>query len=215
MNIVHHTYTNKMDVLKDLTTQFWKKLKVCIYMQTAQNHFETAIHTYNHTPLKRTNWKSPYENLYGKKPDIKYFRTFGCLAWVFIPKQTCQNKHAPRSEKMISLRYEEGSKAYKFMRNNTIFISDNAIFDETIFQGETKLLQVNLLKVHQVLLIVKMKDPHTIITIKIVILHMMMIDMIHCMMMMVWRERGGICSSYRRKYWLWRVTQSRATQNSS
>ena len=61
--------------------------------------FETAIYTYNHTPLKRTNWKSPYENLYGKKPDVKYFRTFGHLAWVFIPKETCQNKLAPRSVK--------------------------------------------------------------------------------------------------------------------
>ena len=38
MNIVHHTYTNKMDVLKDLATRFWRKLKVCVYMQTAQNH---------------------------------------------------------------------------------------------------------------------------------------------------------------------------------
>ena len=77
-------------------------------MQTAQNHcgnllLKTAIHTYNCTPLKKTNWKSPYENLYGKKPDIKYFRTFGCLAWVFIPKETRQNKLVPKSEKMIPL----------------------------------------------------------------------------------------------------------------
>ena len=39
---------------------------------------------------------------------------------------------------MISLGYEKGSKAYKFMQNNTIFISDNAIFDENNFPRRNK-----------------------------------------------------------------------------
>src|SRR6266704_3078149 len=41
---------------------------------------DAAVHIYNHTPIQQTNWKTPYQNLYGKQPDVKYFRTFGCLA---------------------------------------------------------------------------------------------------------------------------------------
>ena len=112
---------------------------------------------------------------------------------------------------MISLGYEKGSKAYKFMRNNTIFISDNAIFDENNFPRRNKTSSSKLIesppgittnskwdktighndnsKTNNSTLIVKMKDPHTIITIKIVILHMMMIDVIHCMMTMVMKRK--------------------------
>ena len=38
--------------------------------------FETAIHVYNRTPLRQTNWSTPYENIFGKKPDVHYFKTF-------------------------------------------------------------------------------------------------------------------------------------------
>ena len=50
--------------------------------------FETAIHVYNRTPLRQTNWSTPYENIFGKKPDVHYFKTFGCLAWVYTPKES-------------------------------------------------------------------------------------------------------------------------------
>jgi len=35
--------------------------------------FRTAVHVYNWTPLKRTQWKTPLENLLNKKPDVSYF----------------------------------------------------------------------------------------------------------------------------------------------
>ena len=64
--------------------------------------FETAIHVYNRTPLRRTNWTTPFQNIYGNKPDVQYFKTFGCLAWVYKPKETCKNKLDNRSEPMTS-----------------------------------------------------------------------------------------------------------------
>ena len=67
--------------------------------------FETAIHVYNRTPLRRTNWSTPYENIFGKKPDVHYFKTFGCLAWVYTPKESCKNKLVPRSEQMTFIGY--------------------------------------------------------------------------------------------------------------
>jgi len=76
---------------------------------------DAAVHVYNQTPLQRTNWKTPYENLYKRKPDIKYFRTFGCLAWVFIPKEIRKDKLSPKAEPMTFIGYDKGSKAYRFI----------------------------------------------------------------------------------------------------
>src|SRR6266568_1020842 len=80
---------------------------------------DAAVHIYNRTPIQHTNWTTPFENLYGKQPDVKYFRTFGCLAWVFIPKE---------------ISYDKGSKAYRFMhKDNSIFIGVKATFNESFF----------------------------------------------------------------------------------
>ena len=72
--------------------------------------FETAIHVYNRTPLRQTNWSTPYENIFAKKPDVHYFKTFGCLAWVYTPKESCKNKLVPRSEQMTFIGYDMGAK---------------------------------------------------------------------------------------------------------
>src|SRR5258707_1575654 len=93
--------------------------------------FETAIHVYNRTPLRRTKWTTPFENLFNKMPDVHYFKAFGCLAWVYIPKELRKNKLDPRSEKMTFVGYDIGSKAYKFMRkDNAVFTAAHALFDE-------------------------------------------------------------------------------------
>jgi hypothetical protein len=96
--------------------------------------YMTALHVYNRTPLRRTNWTTPYENMFNKKPDVHYFKVFGSLAWVYLPKPICKNKLQPKSVPMTFIGYDIGAKAYKFMkRDNTIFIGAHALFDETEF----------------------------------------------------------------------------------
>src|SRR5258708_8503001 len=96
--------------------------------------FETAIHVYNRTPIRRTKWTTPFENLFNKKPDVHYFKALGCLAWVYIPKELPKNKLYPKSEKMTFVGYDIGSKAYKFMRkDNAVFIAAHALFDENTY----------------------------------------------------------------------------------
>ena len=77
--------------------------------------FQTAIHVYSRTPLEHTDWTTPFKNIFGKKPDVQYFKTFGCLAWVYKPKEICKNKLDPKSEAMTFIAYDTGEKAYKFM----------------------------------------------------------------------------------------------------
>ena len=94
----------------------------------------TAAHAYNRTPLERTEWRTPYQNFFGKVPNVKYFRTFGCLAWVWTPEEIRANKLAPRAQPMTFIGYEKGTKGWMFMRNdNSIFIGANALFNELHF----------------------------------------------------------------------------------
>ena len=83
--------------------------------------FKTAVHVYNRTPLRRTLWKTPLENLTGKKPDVAYLCVFGCEAWVFIPQEKCPDKLPPKSECMTFIGYEQDSKAYKFMTSTNFY----------------------------------------------------------------------------------------------
>ena len=96
---------------------------------------EYAVHVYNRTPVRRLAWRTPFEELNGKKPDISHLRVFGCGAYVFIPEDARVNKLAPRAEIMTFLGYTDGTKGYKFMRrlNNNIFHTVTALFDEYMF----------------------------------------------------------------------------------
>ena len=58
-----------------------------------QFSYSTGVHVYNRTPIRRLNWKTPIEGFLKKKPDVSYFRTFGCGAYVFIPIDKRKNKH--------------------------------------------------------------------------------------------------------------------------
>ena len=95
---------------------------------------ETAIHVYNRTPLRRTNWTTPFENIYSKVPDVSYFKTFGCAAYVHKPKDTRQNKLSSKAELMTFIGYVQNCRAYQFMtKDNAIVIGVQAIFDELQF----------------------------------------------------------------------------------
>ena len=65
---------------------------------------------------------------------MHYFKTFGCLAWVYTPKESRKNKLVPRSEQMTFIGYDMGAKAYRFMRkDNSMVIAIKCLFDEDTF----------------------------------------------------------------------------------
>ena len=43
----------------------------------------TTVHIANRSPRKGLGWRTPLELLFGRIPDVSYFRTFGCHAWKF------------------------------------------------------------------------------------------------------------------------------------
>ena len=87
-----------------------------------------AIHIYNHTPLQPHHWKTLFEKMEHKKPDVAHLWVLGCGAYVFLLEDVCPNKLAPHAELMTFIGLAEG---YIFMRspNNVIFTAAQALFD--------------------------------------------------------------------------------------
>ena len=69
-----------------------------------------AAHVINRSPRKGLSWRTLYELLYGRVPDISYLQIFGCRAWAYNEKATGWD---PKMKLMIFIGYETGSKAYR------------------------------------------------------------------------------------------------------
>ena len=67
-------------------------------------------HILNVTPSSALSNTTSYEVWNKQKPDISRFRTYGCQAWVHIPKTERRNLD-PHSQSCIFLGFEEGYKA--------------------------------------------------------------------------------------------------------
>jgi len=91
-----------------------------------------AAHVINRAPRKGLGWKTPYELLFGRTPDVSYLRVFGCRAWVFNDKG---KKWDPKSNPMIFVGYEPGAKAFRLWNpvTRSIVISANIHFSEHEF----------------------------------------------------------------------------------
>ena len=98
---------------------------------------KAKLHTYNVTPIKRADYKTPTELWSNKKPNISHLRVFGCQAWVHILKKR-RSKLEPKSREMIFIGYKPGSKGYQFWdaAHHRIEISHDVKFNETLFPAK-------------------------------------------------------------------------------
>ncbi|RVX02626.1 Retrovirus-related Pol polyprotein from transposon TNT 1-94 [Vitis vinifera] len=92
----------------------------------------TACHILNRIPMKK-NEISPYELWKGRKPNIGYFKVWGCLAYC---KKTDPNKTklGPRAIKCAFVGYASNSKAYRLLdlESNVIIESREVEFFENL-----------------------------------------------------------------------------------
>ena len=96
---------------------------------------DTAVHTYNRTPTRIIQWRTPHELWTdGHVPDVSYFRVFGSKAYVHTPEAK-RKKLDPRSIEMTLVGYEPGSKGYRLWNSSTrsIVLSRDVTFDERSF----------------------------------------------------------------------------------
>ena len=86
----------------------------CLPPSFWQDVVEIALHIYNCQPMRHLDWSPPISKWNGETPDVSYFKVFGCLAYVFIPKEDCQNKLSAKAEEATFIGYEKGIKGYQF-----------------------------------------------------------------------------------------------------
>lgn len=111
---------------KDLQIRLWAE---------AMN---TAVYTYNRTPLFHKDNKTPYEMWTGKKTRVDHLKTFGCDAYVHVPKQQ-RRKWDKKSKKMIFVGYQNDSTNYRLFdpEKGRVTVSRDVIFDERNLNKDT------------------------------------------------------------------------------
>lgn len=98
----------------------------------------TATYLINRLPSSVLNGKSPFSLVYGREPSLAHLRSFGCLCYATILKES--DKFSEKSERYVLLGYASGKKAYKLLslENRSILYSRDVKFYETIFPYKMK-----------------------------------------------------------------------------
>ncbi|KAH9657240.1 Integrase catalytic domain-containing protein [Citrus sinensis] len=92
----------------------------------------TACYVLNRVLIRPNLNKTPYELWKDRKPNIGYFKVFGCKCFVLNTKDNL-GKFDPKSDVGIFLGYSNSSKAYRVYNKRTLVVekSMHVTFDET------------------------------------------------------------------------------------
>lgn len=92
-----------------------------------------SVYLLNRLPTKAMGDCTPYEAWNGRKPHLGHLKVFGCNANV-RPIVPYLKKLDDRSQKMMYLDVEEGSKAHRLYdaQNNKIVVSRDVVFEESV-----------------------------------------------------------------------------------
>ncbi|WZZ85883.1 hypothetical protein YC2023_114462 [Brassica napus] len=126
--------------LMEMTRSMLKAMNVPNYMWGESVRHATYL--INCVPTRALKNQTPYESLKGRKPSIGHIRVFGCVAHAKVDSVHLR-KLDDRSQTLVHLSIEPGSKAYRLYNPDTkcIIVSGDVIFDEKAtwkWKGEDK-----------------------------------------------------------------------------
>jgi hypothetical protein len=114
--------------------------RVMIHSKNLAQHFRgeavnTACHIINRVYLRPETNKTPYEIWQGKKPTVKYFRTYGSKCYILRDRENL-GKFDTKSDEGIFLGYATNSRAYRVFnkRTETVMESINVVIDDEEIQ---------------------------------------------------------------------------------
>ena len=92
---------------------------------------QCACHVINRLPLWPGKETSPFELVYLMKPNVSYFRAFGSLCYVHVPKGS-HTKLDPKARKCVFVGHNSICKGWRCMDPETkqFIISRDVVFDE-------------------------------------------------------------------------------------
>ena len=118
-----------------LPLDFWAKAR------------NTAVYVHNRSPTTCLKDKTPYECLFGKKPDLSHLRLLGCKCYVHIPNSNRQ-KLDQKSYEAIFIGYPDGTEGYKVydVKKDRFMISRDVSFFESKFPFREKSKQDDVMQ---------------------------------------------------------------------
>ena len=96
----------------------------------------TATYIHNRLPTKaNTRYRSPFEIVKGRKPDLSNLRCFGCEVWVLGKTLKKGERYMHTATRGIFLGYPKNQKGYRCYVDGKIDSFRNVIFNEARFPG--------------------------------------------------------------------------------
>ncbi|KAK8944151.1 hypothetical protein KSP39_PZI008078 [Platanthera zijinensis] len=92
----------------------------------------TACHVINMASITKSHRKTPYEIVKGRKPNLSYFRIFGCKCYILNNGKSYLTKFAAKSQDGIFVGYNTNSNAYRVFNLTTQVVEESVrvVFDE-------------------------------------------------------------------------------------
>lgn len=124
-----------------LNREIQEKVRALLYSAKMPVHFwpfalHFMIHVHNRTPKASINFRTPYELFYGRKPNLKYIRRFGCLAFELDLKNNSKSKFAPQANRGFLVQCNETGYTILDPTSGKTFSSKHVQFVESKVYGD-------------------------------------------------------------------------------
>lgn len=93
-----------------------------------------AVYLQNRSPTAALKDETPFQRLFGRRPDISNLRVFGCVSYVHVPDSQ-RRKLDAKAHRAIFVGYPPGVKGYKLydLEKKKFIVSRNVQFFEENF----------------------------------------------------------------------------------
>ena len=86
-----------------------------------------ASYILNRVPIRPILKKTPYKLYKGRKPNITYFRVFGCKCYVLNNGKESLCKFDLKSDEAVFLGYSSSIKAYRVYNKRTLVVEESIL----------------------------------------------------------------------------------------
>lgn len=77
----------------------------------------------------------PHELVFGKVPDVRHLRYFGCRVWAHVPRQV-RRKMGDKAKMGTFMGYDEDTKGYKVLLGGRVILTRDVRFEEGLRRRE-------------------------------------------------------------------------------